>query len=122
MKAVDTVTAPLKVMLPVVLVSTTLEAVVVPVTVVPALLVTVKLPTLRLPPIETVFAVPPVTVNVLLAPVTLLEAVMAAPAGLPPALVGSRETFAVSTTGPVSPIVPPDVVILPPRLIAELPV
>lgn len=122
MKVVDTVTAPPKVMAPAVLLNTTVGAVVVPDTVVLLLFVNVKLLTLRLPPIETVPPVPPFTVRVLLLPVTLLDVVMLAPAGVPPLFVVSSTVFAVNVAGPVSPIVPPEVVILPPRLIAELPV
>ncbi len=64
MKAVAIVTAPVNVMFPVEFVRVTVGEVVVPVIVVPALLLTVRALTDTFPPIETVPAVPALTVNV----------------------------------------------------------
>lgn len=117
--AVATVTAPLNVTAPLEFVSVTVGAVVVPVIVEPALLVNVNALTVRLPGIESVPAVPALTVKLcVLDWVTLPEVEMLAPAAVPPAFVVSTAVLPVSVTGPVKVTRPPAVVRLPPRLMA----
>lgn len=69
----------------------------------------------------TVPVVPPVRVK-LCAPLIVLEKLMLAPVTVPPAFVVSAATVPVNATAPVIPIVPPDVVRLPPKLIKVDPV
>ncbi len=113
--AVDTLTAPLNVMAPVVFVNVTVGTVVVPVIVVPPLFVTVNELADKLPPIETVFAAPGLTVNPFEPPVTF-------PVKLIAALVVPIETGAVKVAGPVTVTVAPLVVMFPPTLMPLVPV
>ena len=73
-------------------------------------------------PPKTTFPVVPALKVTAVAPLSVLENVMVAPAGVPPPLVVSKVGAPDATTGPVRPIVPPDVVMLPATLIAVDPV
>ena len=74
-----------------------------------------------IPPKMTFPAVPALKVAEA-APLSVLEKVMFAPAGVPPPFVVSNVGAPDMTTGPVRPIVPPDVVMLLATLIAVDPV
>ena len=66
---------------------------------------------------ETIPAVPALNVSAV-APLSVLEKLMLAPAGVPPAFVVSKVGAPETVTGPVIVITPPLVVMLPPMLIA----
>jgi hypothetical protein len=88
-------------------------------------LVKLKLVGAAVPPTAPVKATtPPVPAPIVtaVAPSSVLEKLMFAPAAVPPAFVASNVGFPLATTGPVIVIMPPLVVIFPPTLIAVEPV